>query len=782
MFKYLALTSETCSWLLGRQGILDALSLLLLGDDLPALRGKAFSERGFNIAGDPHGQLLAVWHDQYLTGTGDETWGVIRFDQSYGLHQMPSIAREVFKREVTVVSQRLQGLLIDQQWFLRKRDTGVFTLAAGGGEEAHKSNIAYYESDVLLTNSNRTRAIILVGPAHSFESLTRLAREEGAKLAALVDLANRLPYRLSSLPAPDSAAFDDLRNELKPSENPVEGSLADVNTPLDETYGGEGYKTTSFSYDDWLSSARLTEQQKKVVDSDIITRYPLRIVGPAGSGKTLLMQLLAISRLRAAAQNGTLLRLLYVTHNSAMAESVIARFEVLGAEQYLYGGAAGSDLHVETLAGYARRELGLAQKAIIDVDAHRTKLYQLERIQVALAETLLTHSGLVKSSKLLSAVSESPTLSEIFSRLLMTEISVAIKGHLLINDERRYVEGEQRLSRLHGSLSEDERRFVFAVFKAYHSRVFEQEGVLDSDDLAISLYGYLRTPIWELRRRDLGFDHVFVDETQLFNENERRIFPLLTRGGSTHIPIVVALDEAQEVFGQMTAGFGALGIPDLQDEALDVSQRSTKAILDLSFFLVERTKHLLETRFPQFPASAVPNDHPLAKFPCVERYKGGLNFHKFVLRRIRELRKENVWQIAVVCHAEIYWEGLNQELSASDLPLYVLLQRGDRVSADRPVVVLTRPAYVGGQEFDAVIAVGLEEGLVPPRITDNDGLDFAVEQQALREMYVSFTRARYRLLVALPQNVRPSGVLQEAIGNGLLIDPDGAPRLPFAEP
>ena len=74
---------------------------------------------------------------------------------------------------------------------------------------------------------------------------------------------------------------------------------------------------------------------------------------------------------------------------------------------------------------------------------------------------------------------------------------------------------------------------------------------------------------------------------------------------------------------------------------------------------------------------------------------------------------------------------------------------------------------MGGQEFDAVVAVGLEQGLVPPRIQNNDAFAATLEQQALREMYLSFTRARYQLKVVVKRGARPTRVLQEAVKAGV---------------
>jgi len=353
----------------------------------------------------------------------------------------------------------------------------------------------------------------------------------------------------------------------------------------------------------------------------------------------------------------------------------------------------------------------------------------------------------------------------------MAEISTAIKGHGLEGDSRRYIQSERKLSRLHGILSVDERTLVYHAYEHYHKIVFEELEVLDTDDIALSLLGRLRTPIWELKRRALGYDYVFVDETQLFNENERRILPLLTNGLLSHVPIVLALDEAQEFYGQSSAGLSTLGIPNITNESLSSVHRSTCSIVRLAFFVIQKSTDLFGPDFPDFTGIAEcmeADSHHLAAPPRVEVVAGESRMGKFVVKRIRELRKENIRRIAVICHADQYWDALLEELRKTDLPLYVLLQRGDRIPQEQPVVVLTRPQYSGGQEFDAVVLVGLEQGIVPPRISDNDALASAMEQQCLREIYLAITRARYRLIVVLSAGASLTSVLQEAEKSNLL--------------
>lgn len=214
----------------------------------------------------------------------------------------------------------------------------------------------------------------------------------------------------------------------------------------------------------------------------------------------------------------------------------------------------------------------------------------------------------------------------------------------------------------------------------------------------------------------------------------------------------------------------------LASSATPASVNSTRAIVKLAFFVIQRTTDLFGPDFPRFTSTEkdVESDtHALASPPRIERAAaGGKNIGKFVVKKIRQLRKANVRSIAVICHADQYWDGLQSELQSVEMPLQILVERSEKIPIDTPVVVLTRPLFVGGHEFDAVIAVGLEQGIVPPRIPDNTALSSAIEQQTLREIYLTITRARYQLIVVLSTDAEPTAVLSEAVSEGLLVAPD----------
>jgi superfamily I DNA/RNA helicase len=381
---------------------------------------------------------------------------------------------------------------------------------------------------------------------------------------------------------------------------------------------------------------------------------------------------------------------------------------------------------------------------------------------------------------LLTQVRDNEGLFEIFALLVMAEISTVIKGRGLVDDERRYTDSDTPFSRLHRILNISERGVVFDCFRRYHYVIFEEYELLDSDDVALTLAGRLRTPLWSLKRKTEGYDLVFVDEAQLFNENERRVFPYLTKGITSHVPIVLALDEAQEPFGFSSAGLATLGITDIENESLPSNHRSTREIVDFAFFAIQQTTDLFSAEFPDFTGAGggmVPSDHPLASPPTIETCnEEARSYGVFLVKLVQKLRAANIRQVAVICHADGYWSEILEAFQQSQLPLHVISQRGEKISPDQPLVVLSRPAFVGGQEFDAAVLVGLEQGVMPPRVVDNPALAAALEQQMLREVYLAATRARYRVIATINRGALPNSLLSEALANELIAKDQGVKR------
>jgi DNA helicase IV len=472
-----------------------------------------------------------------------------------------------------------------------------------------------------------------------------------------------------------------------------------------------------------------------------------------------------------------------------MAEQVWGRFLELGAQDWLDFDETESwldrpnvlhnELLVTTLADLARNQLRLDAGELLARDAEGTKTFQYDLVLGFLREALAAaKSQGTLPGPVLSAACASAELEDLLARLIIDEIGTVIKAHQLRHEPDRYIRSEQALSRLHAVLSEPERAVVFEVFRRYDDSVFERDGLLDSDDMALTLIRHLSAPLWEGRRKSRGCDYLFVDEVQLFNENELHILPKLTKRASRNLPIALAIDQAQDTSARSTSGLGKLGIEDVENRTLHTVHRCAPGILALAFYILQRTADLFGEEFPDFTTSTVSKAvlakyaKPPAAWSCGDDPE---TLASDVAEFASHLRRENLRQVAIVSYARELVPALEQALGATCGTEFVRVEeRGERIRPGRPAVVLASPAMIGGQEFDAVVVVGLEEGVTPPAAA-TDAIGEALEQQAMRSMYVVVTRAKYQAHIMLRGARRANRVLRAAMSDGLLHDAGACP-------
>ncbi|MFN4315486.1 MAG: UvrD-helicase domain-containing protein [Chitinophagaceae bacterium] len=774
--QYFGITFKTIEWLLANTTLLETFK-----KDLRYSLGKSLAE-GVLTAGSMRltasdSVLLCVWNNDYLSGTDTEEWGFVKINGKFGLLETESIYEEALERCLNLVSLRLQGFnLPDDRYIHRVKGENLHTSLAGRGDQARKYTLGWYE-DKVHTSKGAFHSLLIAGPSNEqVQSLSNLINTlENLKptLAKLVDNANDLLVRARSRPILESDLFSEFRN--RSIEQASEEGILNIDKQLGEnTFDDDKrYTTYDWNYSQWIDdTSPLTSVQRDILKSDIILEQPLRIIGAAGTGKSLLMQLLVLRRLEDAREKDLATSIFYIVHNNEIANSIKLRFSTLGADKYL--DLSGSQrLVVKTLFQYACEVLKLDDSILIDKDASQTKMYQRLVVLESMEEVLRNRPKFIDESHLIKRVSEDGGLRDVFADIVVSEIGVGIKGRDLSNDRRRYIESERPLTRFHGSLNEFERRFVFEIFLRYNSWVADGNGMMDADDVAITLLGVLKTPLWDLKRKKQAFDFVFIDETQLFNQNERQLFKFLTKRASSNLPIVIALDEAQEIRNSSSAGFGALGIEHLANETLPNVHRSTKEILNLSFFIIQHTTDLFGTEFPDFTRSTTVgiNNNNSNEVPKLVTSKMDLGSQ--VKKEISSLRKADVRQIAVIVHAERYMQEIISGLKRGNKENVIVAEkRGERIDPKRPIIYVARPDLVGGQEFDAVVAVGLEQGVVPPVLNGHMGLTEAMDQQALREMYLSFTRAKRYLSIVNSANSSPTSILQRALYEGILTKED----------
>lgn len=412
--SYFGTTQGTASWLIGKPGALDALHDALTGLDasLTILSDKEFVEGPMRLSASSTPSLVSGWNVEYTSGLGDDPWGFINLDVSWGIAARPDISREVLERCLYLISQRLQGLLIDGAYIHRAWPNGSHTCLAGRGTEARQVSVAYVEREV-ADGATALRTILCIGPEYNLGKLNVEAARRADLLSELLPMARRLYDPARRKPVLGASELPNLRRAFSPYLQPLSsGEFADVNvaTALGQVPEREGYRTTGWNYRTWLGeSSPLSAVLRRLLVSPALDSHPVRIIGPAGSGKTLLMELLALRRLELAAEAHRPARILYLVHNAKMAETVKLRFSTLTEGLDLLNSQERT-LTVQTLTEYGLTELSLTEEQIIDPDAYLAKEFQLETMSKALVDAIDKHPQQVAESRLFQQATSDPAL------------------------------------------------------------------------------------------------------------------------------------------------------------------------------------------------------------------------------------------------------------------------------------------------------------------------------------------------------------------------------------
>lgn len=300
------------------------------------------------------------------------------------------------------------------------------------------------------------------------------------------------------------------------------------------------------TYDMWLS--HLSADQRKVLETPI--NESLRIVGPAGSGKTLAlcMRAIQISRESGIIFEGK--RILVATHSWAMSERIDG---VLSA---LNGGTAPSGITVYPLLSLLEEHaghVGQQKTEIIGDDSSDGRQKSLEIISSILKRKDFGKLSLVSAwiGKALEASPDSRDRLDLTINLyeelsgVLTASGVALDD---IESVQKYIESK-REDWMPPFASEADRTFVISVYRSFCQELVDR-GAITTDQFIVDSIRILETFAWRMRKETDGYDFIFVDELQLFDPQERSALELLGRSRKG-VPFITAEDPSQGVFSAL---------------------------------------------------------------------------------------------------------------------------------------------------------------------------------------------------------------------------------------
>lgn len=763
---YLALPHRTATWLLDCPNIVRVLAQIIANNELAALRERDFYVSPVRLTADD--DLIAFINSNHSSGVGDDWMGFVRIAGYYSIASYQEAASETLQSAIRIIHTRFSDQQFDPDTIRYSARGEHHHVATWTPRETVRDQLflGWIERTFRAAGGSATyRSLLLCGPDADGRGASDAAQQEHPKLEGLVSSARALIGR-DLRPLLDETQLDPLRRAILQRYRQAQERRTHTITALSrkpEVSPEDFYRTDAWTYRQWSDPAStLTEEQRAVLESDALHEHPLRLVGPAGTGKTLLMQLMAMRELvRPDAP-----RVLYLTHNTAMEDRVRQRFMVLGGFDDGYLAAISGRLKITTLAAFAADKLGLEVSYMLDKDPETSKDMAFEYLKRAIDEALTANGAVVEASDALRTLA-TPDKRRYLNELVRAEVTGTIKGRGTSFKRTDYMYAPPELGLLLKVLNAAERAVVFDAYERY-VQALDEYGLMDADDVALEMLSSLTQRKWQIDRKDNGFDFIFVDEAQLFNFNEYKIFALLSNGRQHHSPVAIALDPSQRLFDIKQAGLAFFGLDDAQQMTLHLGHRLAEDIARLAFFVLAESTAFFGEDFPAEPKDFLDEGERLGKprlpqLIVVPHDRLGRRINRLV----RLMRKEGHRQIAIIAHNAAAFDYLSAPeqlpMHMQDLNFSVLHQRGAWKSAAHPYVMLSRPELIGGQEVDAVICCGLEEGVVPPKVPGNALLEFTLLQQSLREMYLAFTRARHQLFIVNTAGSSPSATLQRAI-------------------
>ncbi len=571
-----------------------------------------------------------------------------------------------------------------------------------------------------------------------------------------------LGARLAASPGPLAPAWE--TNFSSTSLGPI-ASKVDIH---------QGYET-------WMRL--LTEDQKKFIMASLV--HPVRIDGPAGTGKTASLSLAAIHSMRQAASEDREYQAIFITHSEASRRSITTVLEAMGGEEFMPEQASIRRLRVETLQGYCSGLLrqDISETEFVDADAYDAKQLQLMYVDEALRQVRDEFTSYAKfMSPAFKGYMEGEE-DEFKIPLIQHEISVVIKGRAKEN-----LDTYKKIPPIPSALpvsSEGDKAFVWRVYERYREQLVAG-GQFDTDDVVLSALSQLSTPIWRRRRARDGFDAIFVDETHLFNMNELSVFHHLTRSEKS-FPIAFAVDRSQAIGDRGWADdidvASLMPSPEERSSSTTINVkgifRCSPDIVNLAFSITSSGASLF-TNFQDPMALAHSNmtfeEEKKAKRPYYVEYSTDAAMVGAALSVAEEMRVSmgaTKGDVAIVVFDEGLFHDLEKRSTEENRPVEILKHRGDpevvRRAKSTGRFVLSLPDYVGGLEFDGVVLVGVDDGRVPPSPNSQHSQSKAyLTFAAHNKLYVAVTRARYQVAILGVQARGPSVILKSALDAGAL--------------
>jgi hypothetical protein len=343
---------------------------------------------------------------------------------------------------------------------------------------------------------------------------------------------------------------------------------------------GSGSVVGNLTYEQW--EQEISSSQKDVLKNPI--ESSVRIVGPAGSGKTLAlcMRAIQISRDHDVIAKGK--KILIVTHSWAMTDRIDAIVTVLN------GNIPSERITVFPLLSLLELHaghIGQQRTEVIGNDSSDGRFKSIDIIKNVL-ETFekVDRAGLSQwIIDGLQAGEDSRAKLELVLNLY-EEISGVLSASGVAPDDpdsiRIYIKGD-REDWMPPFNSVTDRGFVIAIYRVFIQQLIDRSSIT-TDQFVLDSIRVLETFTWRMRKETDGYDYILIDELQVFDPQERSSIELLGRS-KKGVPFVTAEDPSQGVFSALSS---RRGMTQNEPVYLETVHRFNKEIFDLISYIYQK--------------------------------------------------------------------------------------------------------------------------------------------------------------------------------------------------
>ena len=527
-----------------------------------------------------------------------------------------------------------------------------------------------------------------------------------------------------------------------------------VGASTSETVSDGGFRYMKYEY----QLNHLTSSQESVVNNTNITS-PIRVEGPAGTGKTASMILRAYRLLQDAKKENRTYRIAFFCHSESTRIEIENSFNLLENATDFTSGDSEQRIIFTTLLSYCIETTRLGASQILESDANEAKLYQRLMIEDALSVVMdakyKTYKPLL--SKSLNQILSNYENNGALVLMLQHEFSVQIKGRTDCS-----IEEYRNLPPIKNALpveTEKDKDFIFHIFLKYQEMLSDTHAY-DNDDITVEALTQWNAPIWRRQRSEKGFDYIFVDEMHLFNLNEQYAFHYLTKSNEQKdIPICFALDYSQAIGdrGDVQQDYIEKTFCNASISNYKTVFRSSQQITDFCAAISASGALVFQSDYRNpynTPASGfTQQEESLCSIPKLFMYDDDDKMIESLKLHIDECKRDlqcKNHEIALISFDPLLLSEpcVTKLRSIIVKPISVINKLTvEKTNKQEDPIILADPYSVNGLEYSCVILIGVDEGRVPQTKDTGDISQNYIKYSAFNQLYLTSSRAKYRLIV-----------------------------------